>query len=186
MDVLEAIQTRRSIGRLEGDVTDDDLRELIAAAICAPNHKLTEPWLFTVVRGEARVRLGQAWAAAVAAQSGLAGDEHAALLRREAKKPLRAPVLVVVSTRTNPDPVVALEDYAATAAAVQNFLLAAWARGYGAMWRTGEMAYHPAIKAHLELAPDDRIVAVIYLGRPAMKPPKAPAREPGRVTRTLE
>jgi nitroreductase len=185
MDVLDAIRTRRSIGRLEGDVADDDLREFIAAAICAPNHKRTEPWFFTVVRGEARARLGEAWAAAAAAQSALSDEERAAFLRREANKPLRAPVLVVVSTRTDPDPIVALEDYAATCAAVQNFLLAAWARGYGAIWRTGEMAYAAAVKAQLELAAHDRIVAIIYLGRPAMAVPKAPAHDLAAVVRTL-
>jgi nitroreductase len=186
MDALEAIRTRRSIGRLAGEVPEEDLRELLEAALCAPNHKLTAPWFFTILRGEARARLGEAWAAAVAAESPLVGDERAALLRREANKPLRAPVLVVVSTRTDPDPVVALEDYAATAAAVQNLLLAACARGYGAMWRTGEMAYHPAIKAHLELAAADRIVGIVYLGRPAMKQPAAQPRQLARFVRTLE
>jgi nitroreductase len=186
MDVLEAIRTRRSIGRLEGEVADGDLRELLEAAICAPNHKLTEPWFFTVLRGEARVRLGEAWAAVAAEGSALAGEERAAFVRREANKPLRAPVLVAVSVRTDADPVIAIEDFAATAAAVQTFLLAAWARGYGAIWRTGEMAYHPAIRAHLGLAAGDRIVGIIYLGKPAMTPPKGQPRTLARVTRTLE
>ena len=186
MDVLEAIRTRRSIGRLEGDVPAAELHEWLEAAICAPNHKLTEPWFFTVLRGEARARLGEAWAAVAAEESGLAGEERAAFARREANKPLRAPVLLVVSVRTDPDPVIATEDFAATAAAVQNLLLAAWASGYGAIWRTGEMAYHPAIAVHLGLAAGDRIVGIIYLGKPAMTLPKGQARTLARVTRTLE
>lgn len=186
MDVLEAIRTRRSIGRLEGDVAESDLREFVEAATWAPNHKLTQPWTFTVLRGDARVRFGEAWAAVLASESALEGEERAAFLRREAGKPLRAPVLVIASTRTDADPVVALEDYAATAAAVQNFLLAAWARGYGAMWRTGAIAYAPAIKAHLGLAADDRVVGIVYLGRPGMAPPKAQPRETAGVMRVLD
>src|SRR5581483_4163116 len=87
----------------------------------------------------------------------------------ESQKPLRSPVLVVVSTRTDSDPVVAAEDFAATAAAVQNLLLAASARGYAAMWRTGDIAYHPAVKSYLGLDPSDRIVAFVYLGERATK-----------------
>ncbi len=183
MDVLEAIRTRRSIGRLEGEVAESDLREFVEAATWAPNHKLTQPWTFTVLRGDARARLGEAWAAALAREIALEGEEREAFLRREARKPLRAPVLVVISTRTDADPVTALEDYGATAAAVQNLLLAAWARGYGAMWRTGAIAYAPAIKAHLGLAAEDRIVGIVYLGRPAMTPPKPQPREIAGVLR---
>ncbi len=104
---------------------------------------------------------------------------------REGAKPLRAPVLIVVSTRTAPDAVTAAEDFAATAAAVQNLLLAAWAKGLGAMWRTGPLAYRRAINEHLGLEPSDRIVAVVYLGQMAMTPPKARSRQTETVVRWL-
>jgi nitroreductase len=176
MDVLEALRTRRSIGKLGGDVGDDEVRTLVEAALWAPNHRLTEPWRFTVLRGDARRRLGEAWAALAPSQTRLSGEEHEAFLRREAAKPLRAPVLIVASVRTDSDPVVAVEDFAATAAAVQNLLLAAHAQGLGAMWRTGGMAYRAEILAHLGLAPNDRIVGLVYLGHPAMDPPRARPR----------
>ncbi len=177
MDVLEALRTRRSIGKLTGDVSEEELRTLIEAALYAPNHKLTKPWRFTILRGEARARLGAAWSTLSARTTDLQGDERDAFLAREAHKPLRAPVIIVVSTRTVEDPVVAGEDFAATAAAVQNLLLAAHALGLGAMWRTGEMAYRPEINAHLGLEPGDRIVAFVYLGRPAMAAPKSLPRD---------
>jgi nitroreductase len=50
-------------------------------------------------------------------------------------------------------------------------LLAAHARGFGAIWRTGELAYRDEIKTFLGLDPTDRIVAFVYLGRPAMTAP---------------
>jgi nitroreductase len=172
MDVLEALRTRRSIGKLGGDVGDDEVRTLVEAAVWAPNHRLTEPWRFTVLRGDARRRLGEAWAAVASSQTRPSDEEREEFVRREAAKPLRAPVLIVVSVRTDSDPIVAVEDFAATAAALQNLLLAAHAHGLGAMWRTGGMAYREEILAHLGLAPNDRIVGIVYLGRPAMDAPQ--------------
>jgi nitroreductase len=174
MDVLEALRTRRSIGKLEGDVSEAEVREFVEAAVCAPNHKLTEPWRFTVLRGDARARLGAAWAASEAARTTLTGADREAYLSREARKPLRAPVIIVASTVTSDDPVLAVEDFAATAAAVQNLLLAAHARGFGTVWRTGGMAYDPAIVDHLGLGQGERIVGFVYVGRPAIEPQQPP------------
>lgn len=164
MSLVDAIRMRRSVGRSEGEPPDDVIRALIDAAIWAPNHHLTEPWTFTVLRGDARKELGEFWARTRAAELGLEGTQRDGFVSGESGKPSRAPVLIVVSARTDDDPVVAAEDFAATAAAVQNLLLAAAARGLAAMWRTGEMAYHAAVKEHLGLDAADRIVAFIYLG----------------------
>jgi nitroreductase len=177
MDVLNALRSRRSIGRLGGEIGDQEIQTLIEAATWAPNHRLTEPWRFVVLRGEARERLGRLWAEIMATRSALHGEERAKLLQKEAAKPLRAPVLLIVAVRTDDDPIVAIEDFAATAAAVQNVLLAAQALGLGAMWRTGDMVYDHTVKEHLGLDPDDRIVAAVYLGRPETQPPRAQPRE---------
>jgi len=185
MDVMEALRMRRSIGKLSGDVSDADVRELIEAALWAPNHRLTEPWSFTVVRGAARERVGAAWAAILGNETALEGEARQALLEREAGKLQRAPVLIVVAVRTDSDPVVATEDFAAGAAAVQNLLLAAHARGFGAIWRTGEMAHRKEINAALGLAEGDRIVAIVYLGRAAAEPPQARPRQIESVIRWL-
>ncbi|HEY0798014.1 MAG TPA: nitroreductase family protein, partial [Candidatus Baltobacteraceae bacterium] len=100
-----------------GEVSEADIRTLIEAATWAPNHRLTEPWKFLVLRGDARERLGHAWADVVATQTPLQGEERARLLQKEATKPTRAPVLIIVAVRTDDDPVVAIEDFAAGAAA---------------------------------------------------------------------
>lgn len=186
MDAIEALRARRSVGRLEGDVDVPAIEELIELATWAPNHHLTEPWRFTVLRGAARERLGKAWAAVAVRDLPLEGEARAAALEREAAKLLRAPVLIAASVRTEADPIMASEDFAATAAAVENLLLGAAARGYGAMWRTGGMAYSPEVKAFLGLEPTDRIVAFVYLGRSASEPPAAQPRSAAGVTRWLE
>ena len=172
----DAIRSRRSVGRSEGEPSVEAIRELIESASWAPNHHLTQPWRFTVLRGDARRELGDFWARMRAAELELDAEKRDGFLKGESQKPLRAPVLIVVSVRTDDDPIVAEEDFAATAAAVQNLLLSAAARGYAAMWRTGDMAYHPAVKAHLGLDPRERIVAFVYLGERATATPQPAQR----------
>ena len=177
MDAIETIRTRRSIGKLEGDVSPEIVRELVELALCAPNHKLTNPWRFIALRGVARERLAEVWSTVAQTLPRPPGVERQAFVAKEARKALRAPVLLVIATRTDDDAVRAEEDFAAAAAAAQNVLLAAHAKGFGAIWRTGEMAHHPQVKSHLGLDASERIVAIIYLGRPAMQAPAARPRE---------
>jgi nitroreductase len=186
VDVLKALRSRRSIGKLGGDVSDDEIRTLVEAGLWAPNHKLTNPWRFTVVRGDARVRLGAYWAELLADAPLEGGVDRASFLAKEARKPTRAPVLIAVSTRTDADPVRAAEDFAAASAAVQNVLLAAHALGLGAIWRTGPMAYRAEINAFLGLEADDRIVGFVYVGRPGMAPPTPQPRDVDAYLRFLD
>jgi nitroreductase len=89
------------------------------------------------------------------------------LLERERQKPFRAPVIIAVAAvRTTNAHAIPIEDVAATAAAVENVLLAAPALGLGAFWRTGEPAYDPGVKEFFGLRPEDQLVSFIYVGYP--------------------
>jgi nitroreductase len=140
------------------------LEELLAAALRAPNHHLTAPWRFVVLAGPARRALGEAHVRALErARPGLSPEARG----REAGRLERAPVVVACIARaTGEDPVTRREDRDAVAAGVQNLLLAAHARGLGAMWRTGAMVDEPEVRDHLGCEPGDEIVAFVYLGRP--------------------
>jgi nitroreductase len=170
LNIFDALRNRRSVGKLEGPIDESAIDTLLEMALLAPNHKHTEPWTFTVLTGAARERLGKQWAAIAA--NGLAPDapSREARLESEARKLTRAPAVIVVSVRTDADPVVAAEDFAAGAAAVQNMLLAAVGLGLGAIWRSGAMAYKPEMNIALGLVPSDRIVGLVYVGRPAAEP----------------
>jgi nitroreductase len=167
MDIIDIIRGRRTVGKSTGDVSRETIYELVEAATWAPNHKLTQPWRFTVVDGSARERLGLFWAQRAA--ESIEESARAAFIEGEAAKPLRAPTLIVVSTCTDPNPVRAEEDLTATAAAVQNLLLAAHAKGLSAAWKTGKIVHDPGVKAFLGLQSDDRIVAIVYLGAEALE-----------------
>ena len=68
------------------------------------------------------------------------------------------------------------EDHAVVAAAIQNLLLVAHARGLGGRWRPGKMAYHPSFREVLNLGSEYAIVGLIYLGWPS--PDQAIAAKP--------
>jgi nitroreductase len=173
--VLAAIHGRRSARRVsEEPIAREIVRELLDAAVAAPNHHLTGPWRFIVLAGDARRALGQTHARAVArARSDLTPEG----LRKEAARLARAPVVIVCCVVPGPDPVEAREDRDAVAAGVQNLLLAAHARGLGAMWRTGAMADEPEVRSDLGLGERDAIVGFVYLGRP-LGDSEAAARAP--------
>jgi len=174
VNVLKAIRTRRSIGHVGGDVSDKDLRKMVEAGLCAPNHKLSDPLKFVALRGDARKRLGEVWATAEAHRT---GTDVASRIAKDGKKALRAPLILMIAVHTSNDEVRAEEDYATGAAAAQHLLHPAHALGYGAIWRSGDMIRSPDVRAFLEFDPTDRIVAAVYVGELVEESPSAPDRK---------
>lgn len=163
-DLAALIAARRSVGRLGPEpVAREVVAELIAVAVRAPNHHLTEPWRFVVLAGPARRRVGDAHLRAVQRER---VDLTPEVSQRERTRLERAPVVIACVVRPGPDPVCAREDRDAVAAAVQNLLLAAHAHGLGAMWRTGTMVDEPEVREALGVAAGEEIVAFVYLGHP--------------------
>ncbi len=137
MSLLEAITSRRSVGRVLPDpVPREAVEALLEAAVSAPNHHLTAPWRFVVLAGDARREVGEAHARAVARAK---PDLPREGLAKEAARLERAPVVVAAIVLGADDPVQAREDRDAVVAAIENMLLAAHGSGLGAMWRTGAM-----------------------------------------------
>jgi nitroreductase len=50
-------------------------------------------------------------------------------------------------------------------------LLASYALGVGAVWRTGELSYSPLVAKGFGLAADEEVIAFLYLGTP-LNPPR--------------
>jgi nitroreductase len=144
--------------------TKDEIAELLDLAVRAPNHHATEPWRFHVLAGAERERLARA-IEDDAVESG-AEPERA---RDDARAKVdRAPVIVVFTVIPSQDPkVFAQEEFASVAMAMQNFLLGAYAKGLGAMLRTGSPAYHASVREHLRLEPNEHVLGFVYLGYPA-------------------
>jgi len=184
-DFDEVMRTRRSIGKVRADsIERATILELIELATSAPNHHMNEPWRFVVVQDEGRATLGTAHAAAYLRSH---PDATAEVLTREAARFMRAPVVIVaIVAPASDDPLTIREDRDAVAAAVENLLLAAHARGLGAMWRTGTMADEPELLDALGVVAPQAVVAFIYLGLPAVDPPVRPRKPVTDVTRWFE
>ena len=172
MDVIQAIQTRQSVGRVSQDPVPEDLVErILESAVHAPNHRITEPWRFHVFTGKGRGELARARAETARLMAEAEGEHEemaAGRISRERKKTFRAPVIIAVVSTAGRDEVETLENYAACAAAVQNMQLTAHSLGLGSIWRTGPVAYHKHMREFFDLEEGDRIVAFLYLGYPDM------------------
>jgi nitroreductase len=170
LEVTQAVQSRRSVGRVKQDPVPRELVEkILESAVHAPNHKITEPWRFHVFIGKGRGELARARAELARILAETEGEEEelaAGRISRERKKAFRAPVVIAVISRGGRDEVETLENYAACAAAVQNMLLTAHALGLATIWRTGLQAYHPYMREFFGLEAGDKIVAYLYLGYP--------------------
>jgi nitroreductase len=170
----EIIRGRRSIGKVKDEPVPKELVEkLIDLAVWAPNHFGTEPWKFIVMMGEGRRVLGQAYADITAESlTDLPDEEVRQRLEKEIAKAFRAPVVIAAVCVPSDLPRVNLaEELAASHAAVQNLLLAAHVNGLGAVWRTGDPAYHPKMKQALGLEENEQVIGLIYIGYPDMQPP---------------
>ena len=171
MDALQALHTRVSVPRLTGPApTSEQLELLMRAALRAPDHAWLRPWRFLLLQQPGLVRLGELFAEA-ARRDAPDLDEQA--LARYRSMPMRAPMMMIASSRHTPHPKVPqAEQDMSCAVAVGNLLLAAHALGLGAVWRTGEMAQDPLVRAGLGLSAQERIIAFVYLGQPvgALKP----------------
>lgn len=178
MDALEDIFTRHSWPKVsQQPLPRETVEKLLSAAVQAPNHYRNRPWHFFVLSGAARERLGEAMAKALLSRHGDASEGE---LMAERAKPLRAPVVIVAASDSPDQPkVLDVENICATAAAVENLLLAAHALGLGGMWRTGPAAYDETVKAFFGLRPEQHIVGFIYLGYPDPLPsvPERPSYE---------
>jgi len=182
MEVLEAIYTRQSVGKVSAEpVAREVIEQLLGAAVQAPNHYKVRPWWFVVLSGAARERLGAVMAASLK-QNNPEIPESA--LVNEAAKPLRAPVIIAVGIHLVEDPrAIEIENICAAAAAVQNILLTATSLGLASMWRTGPAAYDPLVLAFLGFVPGEHLIGFIYLGYPDV--PRPPVQRPGFEDRTV-
>jgi nitroreductase len=173
MNLEEAIRERRSVGLVKSDEVEQALIEkLLQAAVYAPNHHLTKPWRFYVLRGKGREILGTAYAQ-IAGESieDPASEASQAALKKHYDKAFRAPVIIVaVCEPTDSAKIDPREELAAVHAAVQNMLLQAHALGLGAVWRTGAPAYHAKMKKTFGLKAEHDIVGFIYVGHPVKTP----------------
>lgn len=182
MDTYDAISRRSSTRAFKQEpVPRYQLERLIAAAIRAPNHKLTEPWRFAVLAGAAKQRYAEIRRAHRAKRFADPGEPQAQkAIEKSYREHLETPVFVVAMCAVADDPIRREEDYGATMMAIENLMIAAAADGLGTYLRTGGIMEHPDVKALARVPDGYRIIGIVSLGYPAVE------EEPKRRTSAAE
>jgi nitroreductase len=165
---LDALNQRRSVpSRQLGEPgpSDAQLAQLLQAAIRVPDHGKLAPWRLLLVRGEARHRLGEQLAALHHRNE---PEISPAVLEKDRQRFTRAPLIVVVVARVEPDhpKIPAQEQLLSAGCVAYNLLLGAQALGFGAQWLTGWAAYDRDAAALLGLAANEHVVGFVHVGTP--------------------
>lgn len=168
---IDLLLTRRSVSA--NSLTDpgpsaEELELMLRAAARVPDHKKLVPWRFLLFQGEARGAFGKALAEICRAEQ---KEEGTFRLENEAKRFLRAPLVIAVISRVVKNPAAPdWEQILSVGAACQNLILAATALGYGANWITEWYGYSDGVRTLLRLAPNERVAGFVYVGTPKEKP----------------
>ena len=169
MEIFEAIHGRITAKQVKPDALPrETIEKLLSAGAQAPNHHKVRPWRFVVLTGDGRRKLGDVMSASFLDRNPGAPTEG---VDKIGALPLRAPVVIAVGAGKPTDTkIIEAENVSAASAACQNILLAAYALGLGAIWRSGEWARDGKVKEFLGFAADQHIIGFIYVGYPDVMP----------------
>ena len=185
METKEAIFGRRSVRKYTDEpVSDEDLQEIIDAALVAPSGINLQPWYFVVVKSEEKLRelseiTGQVF-----------GKFKPVLDKRFERNPeaieetkdflnsMGGAKVCILVFLLKPD----YEDYTTvvegTSAAIQNLCLMAYDKGLATCWLTAALRVGLGEELRKKFAPDKGdYLAMVTLGHPAVSPKMPPRRE---------
>lgn len=182
MELMTAIQNRRSIRRFKGDpLPREVLVEILEAARLAPSGKNLQPWRFVVVQGEARKEL------AACLDAGLEACREAGMPTGSADNTFRimkdAPATVFVFSRRDSfhpearsvsDYVLSLVDAQSVGGAIGHMLLKATELGLGSLWIADTFFAYKELCTWLE--EDSLLLAAVTLGYADEAPDARPRR----------
>jgi len=183
MNLAEAIKGRRSVRKFKNQpVPREVLQRTLDLAIWAPSGMNRQEWYFVAVQGPKKDALlkifGSVFEVVKPNLEKVFADKPKIIegMRQFFHTFGGAPVFVLAYAGKGPS---GQWDTHSTACAIQNFLLAAYAEGLGAVWTDGVLAKENEINALMEIQ-DRKLVAVLPVGYPD-EIPRVPPRREGRV-----
>jgi nitroreductase len=177
MDALELMLSRESALKLESPgPSANELDQMFASAVRAPDHGRLRPWHFVVINEGQRAAFGALLADSLRRRNPNVSEAE---LQRERDKAFRSPVIVAVAAKVQRGhKIPEVEQIASASAAAQTIMLAAPALGYGVTWKTGAPAYDPVVKVTLGLGAEDDIIGFLYIGTRTGGPSPIPRPAP--------
>jgi nitroreductase len=174
-DALDLLKSRRSVKPVElsgPGPTAAELDTILTVASRVPDHGKLAPWRFIVFEGDARLKAGDAIAAAFRVKYPDCKDDQVAA---ERQRLARAPLVIAVVSRAAPHvKIPEWEQVLSAGAAAMNLVTACHALGFAANWITEWYAYDRGVLDALGLAAHEKIAGFVHIGRPAQPPEDRP------------
>ncbi|WP_227765197.1 nitroreductase family protein [Zhaonella formicivorans] len=211
-DLWEIIAQRRSIRKYTSeDVPDSVLEEIVAAANQAPSACNNQMWKFIAIKNKeilskceqavnAELDKMKEWPEAKGFENKLEARKKA--INFYTKAPVTIAVFMTEYKYYDPDYIdmlsrhgydkekikyhLAHADIQSIGAAIQNLLLAAEAKGYGACWMCDPLIAAEPIREILGLDDGHRLMAFIPIGKPANRPGPRPKKGLNEVYQLLK
>ena len=172
-DLINFFKTRRSTTAktmIAGHVKECDLNDILACGIRVPDHGALNPWYLTVIKGNARSRIGEEILAPEYILNNPEATEED--IDFEKNRFLRASVVIAVLFQPVSHPKIpSWEMELSTGAVCSNILVAAQSLGYAAQWLTEWYSYNKTMISAVGGNPEtDKLAGFIYIGNKVKEP----------------
>ena len=170
---IKFLKTRRSTtakAMIAGHIKESDLNDILACGIRVPDHGALNPWYLTVIKDNARSRIGiEILATEYVLNNPVATDED---IDFEKNRFLRASVVIAVLFKPVLHPKIpSWEMELSTGAVCSNIIAAAQSLGYAAQWLTEWYSYNDRMIKEVGGNPEtDKLAGFIYIGNKEKEP----------------
>lgn len=175
--INQIIRTRRSIfppEYIDKEIPREVIQTIVENANFAPTHRLTQPWRFTIFRGEGLAKLADFLGETYRSQTAPEAFTEAKYDGTR-NKVLKSSCVIAINMELHPEKVPEWEELAAVSCAVENMWLTATAMEVGAYWSSPSNL--EALSRFLELTPNEKCVGLFFMGyhqakeKPAVRKP---------------
>ena len=188
-NIINFLQIRRSVtakSMTNENFNDEDLNIILNCGIRVPDHGALNPWKITVIKNDAKLRIGNDVLAKEFKINYPEASEDE--IDYERKRFCRASVVIAVLFKPVSHPKIPLWEMELSAGAVcTTLLIASQSLGYAAQWLTEWYAYNRNMIMELGGNPDtDKIAGFIYIGNKDKSPIERRRPKKGNVIEYLE
>jgi nitroreductase len=176
VSILDAIRQRRSASAkflIEPAPTAEALERMVLALSRAPDHGRLVPFRLIQIENAARAAFADIIEAAhVAAQPDLSPHER----ERSREKATQGPLLLALVARIDAEhiKIPTSDQWLTVGAALENFLFAAQAEGFGVAIRSGRYLEQAPLRQAFGLDPREEVVSLLAVGTVGEWPPEKP------------
>ena len=171
MNMLELMAKRRSVppqAMTGAGPRADEITKMLTLASRVPDHGKLARWRFILFEDDARLRAGEAIAAAFLAEK---PDADSAMLNYERGRLARAPLVIGVVGRSGPHGKIPEWEQQLTLGAVcMSLTFAAQGMGYATCWLTEWFSYNRQVLDALGVEPQERMAGFLHIGRSDLAP----------------